>query len=162
MDCTTNITALLQEAYSAVDQRGQLDVMYTDFSKAFDRVDHKLLIHKLASYHIHPHLLILLRNYLSERKHRVVVDGECSNWYPVFSGVPQGSVLGPVSFTLFIDDLPSCLTNRSLLFADDMKVFRQGFNDSDCASLQYDLDKIHSWCATWKLQLNLKKCSVVV
>ena len=78
-DCTTNLTALLQEAYSAVDRRGQLDVMYTDFSKAFDRVDHKLLIHKLASYHIHPQLLILLRNYLSERKHRVVVDGECSN-----------------------------------------------------------------------------------
>ena len=65
-DCTTNLTSLLQEAYSAVDQGGQLDVIYTDFSKAFDRVNHNLLIHKLASYHVHPQLLQLLRSLFNE------------------------------------------------------------------------------------------------
>ena len=160
-DCTTNLTTLLQEAYSAVDQGGQLDVIYTDFSKAFDRVNHNLLIHKLASYYVHPQLLQLLRSFLTDRKHRVVVENECSSWCPVPAGVPQGSLLGPLLFTLYINDLPSSLKNRSLLFADDMKVFRKVLSDSDCVSVQGDLTRLHAWCTKWKLNLNLQKCSVM-
>ncbi len=160
-DCTTNLTSLLQEAYSAVDRRGQLDIIYTDFSKAFDRVSHKHLIHKLASFNVHSNLLNLLSSYLTYRRHRVVVDGQCSSWHPVPSGVPQGSVLGPMLFSLFINDLPQCITNKSLLFADDMKVFRPVYNESDCISLQEDIHKISNWCSTWQLNLNFAKCSVL-
>ena len=83
----------------------------------------------------------------------MVVESECSNWYPVPAGVRQGSVLGSMLFTLFINDLPSSLTNRSLLFADDMKVFLQVFNDYDCVALQDDMTRLHAWCTTWYLIL---------
>ena len=79
----------------------------------------------------------------------MVVESECSNWYPVPAGVRQGSVLGSMLFTVFINDLPSSLTNRSLLFADDMKVFLQVFNDYDCVALQDDMTRLHAWCTTW-------------
>ena len=113
-------------------------MIYTDFSKAFDRVNHDYLLYKLSSYNIHPGILSLLRNYLSDRKHRVVVDGYCSDWNSVPSGVPQGSILGPTLFSLFVNDIPRCLTNNCLLFADDLKVFRRIGCPADASSLQED------------------------
>ena len=139
-DCSTNLTSLLQEAYRAVDQRRQLDVVYTDFSKAFDRVSHDLLLYKLTSYNLHPNLLLLLRSYLTNRKHRVVVDGQCSSWNLVPSGIPQGSILGPLLFNLFVNDIPQHLSSDCLMFADDLKIFRQISCSTDITNLQHDLD----------------------
>ena len=160
-DCSTNLTSLLLEAYRAVEHREQLDVIYTDFSKAFDRVNHDFLLYKLSSYNIHPGILCLLRSYLSDRKHRVIVDGHCSNWNTVPSGVPQGSILGPTLFSLFVNDIPRLLSNNCLLFADDLKVFRRVGCPADTFSLQEDLDIIMSWSLSWKLFLNINKCSVL-
>ena len=136
-------------------------MIYTDFSKAFDRVNHHFLLYKLSSYNVHPGIICLIRSYLSDRKHRVVVDGHCSNWNTVPSGVPQGSILGPTLFSLFVNDIPNSFTNNCLLFADDLKVFRRIGCPSDASSLQEDLDKIMSWSSTWNLFLNINKCSVL-
>ena len=160
-DCSTNLTSLLQEAYHAVDRGRQLDVVYTDFSKAFDRVSHDLLLYKLTSYNLHPGLLQLLRSYLSNRKHRVVVEGQCSAWHTLPSGVPQGSILGPLLFTLFVNDIPILLCNKSLMFADDLKIFRQITSSADAQLLQHDLSKLLSWSSDWQLSLNANKCSVL-
>ena len=161
-DCSTNLTALLREAYHAVDRQEQLDVIYTDFSKAFDRVNHDFLLHKLSSYHFHPDVLVLLRSYLTCRKHRVVVDSHCSNWNTVPSGVPQGSILGPILFALFVNDIPQCISNsKCLLFADDLKVFYKVSSPADTSLLQDDLHRIMSWSSMWRLYFNFSKCSVL-
>ena len=160
-DCSTNLSSLLQETYRAVDQGRQLDVIYTDFSKAFDRVSHDLLLYKLTSFHLHPNLLLLLNSYLSNRKHRVVVDGQCSSWNVVPSGIPQGSILGPLLFTLFVNDIPHQLSSDCLMFADDLKIFRQISCVNDCTDLQHDLDKLLSWSLAWRLFINTRKCSVI-
>ena len=160
-DCSTNLTSLLQEACRAVDQRRQLDVVYTDFSKAFDRVSHDLLLYKLTSYNLHPNLLLLLRSYLTNRKHRVVVDGQCSSWNLVPSGIPQGSILGPLLFNLFVNDIPQHLSSDCLMFADDLKIFRQISCSTDITNLQHDLDRLYSWSLAWRLCFNINKCSYI-
>lgn len=118
-------------------------------------------MYKLNSYNIHPNVLILLQSYLTGRKHRVVVDGFSSEWKTVPSGIPQGSILGPLLFTLFVNDLPECLSNKCLLYADDLKVFRQIGCTADTISLQADLDRILDWSKTWRLFLNVNKCSIL-
>ena len=105
-------------------------MIYTDFSKAFDRVNHNLLLYKLSSYIIHPYVLRLLRNYLNCRMHSVVLDGHYSNWNIVPSGVPRGSI--------FVNDIPDCLSNKCLLFADDLNIFNK--IHSPASLLQDDLD----------------------
>ena len=100
-------------------------MLYLDFSKAFDSVSHRLLIHKLQSFGFHAHLLNWFKAYLMGREQRVVVDSSNSDWLPVLSGVPQGSILGPMLFLCYINDMPSCtLNSTTALFADDSKCFR--------------------------------------
>ena len=104
---------------------------------------------------------MLLQSYLTDRRHIVTVYGFTSVWKTVPSGVPQGSILGPLLFSLFVNDLPKCLSNKCLLFADDLKVFRQIGCSADTFSLQADLDRIRNWSNTWRLFLNVNKCSVL-
>lgn len=140
---------------------GQVDAVYLDFSKAFDKVNHSLLINKLSYYGIHGCLLRWLTSYLSNRNQLVAVKGYSSSYIPVTSGVPQGSHLGPLLFVIFINDLVDRLSCPSLLYADDLKIFC-GIEDArDCTKLQDDLRTVSDWCLTNKMSLNVNKCCVI-
>ena len=123
--CTTQLLDMYHMIGSALDASGQFDVIYLDFSKTFDSVNHKLLNHKLQSFGINGNLLSWFHSYLNHRIQRVVLDCHTSEWIPVLSGVPQGSILGPLLFILFVNYMHlSCILSKTGLFADDSKVYK--------------------------------------
>lgn len=156
--CTTNLLEFLDICTSWLDEGEGVDVLYTDFMKAFDSVPHARLLSKCQSVGIEGSLLNWISSFLGDRYQRVVINGVFSEWTPVVSGVPQGSVLGPLLFVIFINDLPSAIRNISKLFADDAKVFSQYKNYQ---TLQTDIDNIMGWCSDWQLKLNIGKCSIM-
>ena len=108
-----------------MDEGSPVDVIYLDFQKAFDKVPHQRLILKVNSHGMGNSIINWIEQWLTDRKQRVVVDGEVSSWKSVFSGVPQGSVLGPILFLVYINDLEEGVTGSILKFADDTKLFRK-------------------------------------
>ena len=124
-------------------------------SKAFDKVWHEGLIFKLKSYGIEGNLLALLRDFLSDRQQRVVINGKFSVWKNISAGVPQGSVLGPLLFLIYINDLPDSLQTKPYLFADDVSLFESVHNESESADkLNDDLSVINYWSYQWKMLFN--------
>ena len=126
------------------------------------RVDHILLLKKLRNFGITGKLLNWFNNYLSNRLQKVTVLGSTSQPLPVLSGVPQGSILGPLLFLVFVNDLPDSISRQSsvALFADDTKCYRPVTRVSDYEILQSDLHNLVQWCSNWKMDLNLSKCAV--
>ena len=122
-----------------------VDVIYLDFQKAFDKVPHQRLILKLKSHGMGNSIINWIEQWLNDRRQRVVVDGEVSSWKPVLSGVPQGSVLGPILFLIYINDLEEGVTGNILKFADDTKLFRKTKGIGDKQKLQDDIDKLVRW-----------------
>lgn len=161
----STVTQLLEIVHiltQAIDQGNQTDIAFLDFSKAFDSVSHSLLVHKLHHAGIKGPLLQWFASYLHDRKQRVVIDGKSSEWLSVSSGVPQGSILGPALFVLFINDMPNVISNSSTLalFADDAKCLRIIKSVSDCVELQADIDNLTMWSVIWKLAFNIQKCAI--
>ena len=157
--CATNLAVYLKSAWEAISDGYQTDAIYTDFSAAFQSVNHTLLVHKLKqSFNVHDNALKWFVSYLSDRRQRVVVNGQISQWKSVTSGVPEGSLLAPILFSLFINDLPSTISSPCLMYADDVKIFRKISSPSDCYELQRDLDRLTAWSASWGLTLNPSKC----
>ena len=134
-----------------------------DFAKAFDSVDHAILLEKLKRYGVTGHLHECFKNYLQDRQQQVVVDGFTSSWAPVTSGVPQGSLLGPLLFIIFINDLPSALPDGSLtaLYADDTKLYGSILSYQDAAKLQQALKNLDSWSLHNNINFNASKCKVL-
>mgnify|MGYP000512335400 FL=1 len=157
----TNLIDVSQYIAESIGEGLQVDVIYLDFSKAFDRLDHKVLIQKLAAFGFSNSLVKLFMSYLSDRIQYVSLYGYTSEKYTATSGVPQGSILGPLLFNLFINDIGSNLNVNFLLYADDLKIFKRIDSLDDCHSLQQNLDQINNWCFNNNLQLNLEKCSMV-
>ena len=124
----------------------QTDILYLDFAKAFDSVDHAVLLEKLERDGVAEHLHDWFKNYLQDRQQRVVVDGFTSSLAPVTSGVPQGSLLGPILFIIFINDLPRVLPDGTLtaLYADDTKLYRSVLSYLDADKLQQALTNLDS------------------
>ena len=144
-----------------LDKTGQVDVIFTDLSKAFDKLDHGILLSKLRSIGFDNTLLQLLQSYLSNRKFFVSYNGYTSIKNTAKSGVPQGSNLGPLLFLLFINDLPNSLFCETLMYADDVKIFSTINSYNDCLTLQFNLSVLHEWCITNRLKLNIDKCKIV-
>jgi hypothetical protein len=141
-----------------LEEGGQVDVIYTDFEKAFDKVPHRRLISKLKSYDINPEIIKWIEGFLLQRRQRVGIRGKFSDWRKVLSGIPQGSVLGPLLFVIFINDLPEFCGGDSdiFLFADDAKIMKHVTRIEDCSQLQNSCDKLLEWSNTWLLKLNIK------
>ena len=125
-----------------VDDGSPIDVIYLDFQKAVDKVPHQRLILKIKSHGMGNSIINWIEQWLSDRRQRVVVDGEVSSWKSVLSGVPQGSVLGPILFVVYINDLEEGLTGNILKFADDTKLFIKTKEIGDNFFLQDDIDKL--------------------
>ena len=135
-----------------------MDVVYLDFQKAFDKVPHQRLIHKLKAHGIGNDVINWMEKWLTHRKQSVIVDG---NWKSVLSGVPQGSVLSPILFLIYINDIEDDISSKVVKFADDKKVFRKVTNDIYKHSLQDDLDNLVKWSEKWQMLLNVRKCKCI-
>lgn len=132
-----------------------------DFSKAFDTVPHNRLLNKLKRYGIQNKTHAWISNFLKCREQRVVVGGEHSTWTNVTSGVPQGTVLGPLLFLIYINDIPDKIRSTVRLFADDCVLYREINNQSDSQELQKDLNELAKWEHDWQMHFNPKKCFVM-
>jgi len=146
-----------------LESGGQVDVMYSDFEKAFDKIPHKRLISKLISYGFNSTLINWIQDFLQSRKFRVRVNSSFSLWDAVTSGIPQGSVLGPLLFIIYINDLVECCESNCeiYLFADDAKLFRHIVSPNDHCLLQKGIDALQHWSQQWLLKLNISKCNIV-
>ena len=160
--CLTNLIMNLEEITGMVDNGDMVDQIYLDLCKAFDKVPHQRLLYKLQQYGISGTLLTWVESFLSHRQQRVKVNNSFSNWTDVTSGVPQGSVLGPVLFILYINDLNDNLSHCSCkIFADDTKLTHTANNESDALMIQKDLNNLDDWCKEWKMYFNDSKCHVL-
>ena len=160
--CETQLITTFQDIAQMHNERGsQIDIAVLDFSKAFDTVPHDGLLSKLKHYGIDKNIWIWISNFLKYRKQCVVVDGTVSSPVDVDSGVPQGTVLGPILFLLHINDLPSIVDSKVRLFADDCLIYRKIKNKEDQNLLQRDLNLLESWGVKWGMRFNAAKCNIM-
>ncbi|XP_065683334.1 uncharacterized protein LOC136096110 [Hydra vulgaris] len=159
--CTTNLLEYLDILTDAFHNRTPVDALHTDFKKAFDSVSHKKLLSKLLNFGISGKLLTWIICFLANRKQRVVLGKNVTDWVDVLSGVPQGSVLGPLLFLVFINDLPENFINECRLYADDNKIIAPISSQNDSQLFQNDMNKLDKWSTKWKLGLNFEKCKIM-
>ena len=160
--CLTNLLSFLEDVTKAIDEGKPLDVIYLDFSKAFDKVPHKRLLHKIESHGISGNVAAWIGEWLCDRKQQVVLNGKFSRLQDVLSGVPQGSVLGPILFLIFVNDIDTVVSRHIQKFADDCKVYRSVLTAEDIDILQQDINNLCQWSKDWQMLFNVKKCKVLL
>ena len=159
LSCTTQLLAVLHKVGKILDKGDEIDIVYLDLTRAFDTVCHAHLLQKLRSYGIIGPLFNWLSDYLCHRRQRVVVNGASSSWVEVCSGVPQGSVLGPILFILYVNDLPDSVSFSNIaMFADDTKCFKSIKTTCDASRFQQDLDSLSVWASINELMFQPAKC----
>ena len=157
--CDTQLLSTLSDLVDHYDRNTPIDIAVLDFQKAFDVVPHQKLILKLRATGIHNQTCKWIESWLSDRRLAVTVNGASSSRRHASSGVLQGSVLGPLLFLIYINDMPNSVLNSSLrLFADDSLIYKPISSPSDTASFQADLDRLHDWSLTWQMKFNIAKC----
>ena len=158
---TLQLLTVMDKWTEILDKGGEINSIYMDFMKAFDKVPHGRLIHKLRAYGLHIKICDWVENFLYNRKQCVLVNGKSSKWHRVTSGIPQGSVLGPVLFVIFINDMPESVKSDVFLYADDTKLFREINSESDADTIQEDLDHLYTWSEKWLLKFHPDKCKAL-
>ena len=161
LSTTTQLSLAVDDWSSALQHRSQVDAIFLDFQKAFDRVPHQRLQIKLQFYGISGDTLNWIMSFLTDRQQAVVIDGTQSSWRNVSSGVPQCSVLGPTLFLIFINDITDQVQSKIRLFADDCVVYRDIASEVDHQILQHDLAQLSTWSSVWQMSFNVKKCGVL-
>ena len=147
---------MAHDLLESFDSDTQVDVLVLDFSKAFDTV--QTLLSKLEAYCIRGPILHWIANFLTQRKMSVVIEAESYHEVDVESGVPQGTVLGPLLFLCQINDMPECVQSQIRLFANDYLLCRPIRNFRDHTKYQQDLNKLNIWADKWDMEFNVKKC----
>ena len=154
----TQLCSLIHEWQMALDRGENIETVFLDLSKAYDRVSIPGLIFKLSRAGFSQDALQWFSSFLTRRQQRVQVNGSYSSWETVKSGIPQGTVLGPTLFLIFINDLPECLSNKSALFADDTTSYAMGKDSRHiCSTLSLDMEKATDWAKTWGMLFNAEK-----
>lgn len=159
----TNLVEFVNYIQRSMNDGLQVDTIYTDFSKAFDKIHHRILLEKLAKFNLSNGLISWIASYISNRRQAVKVDSFVSNFKSVTSGVPQGSHLGPILFLVYINDINECFRHSNfLLYADDCKIFSGIGSMSDCLTVQQDLVRLEEYCLKNYLFLNYDKCYSII
>ena len=156
--CLTNLLETFEDVTSMLDEGPGVDMVYLDYSKAFDSVPHRRLLSKLQAYGLKGRVWEWIQDFLVGRTQKVTVGDANSDWTNVVSGVPQGSVLGPILFVLYINDLPENVRSNVKMFADDTKLYRHVLGEDDKQLLQEDLNALQKWSESWLLRFNASKC----
>lgn len=161
--CETQLISTLQGIASRLRSgKDQVDVILLDFAKAFDKVPHQRLLYKLNYYGVRDDTLQWIQAFLEQRKQQVLLEGCRSSQADVISGVPQGTVLGPLSFLAYINDLSDVVkSSDARLFADDCLLYKQIKNEEDAALLQEDLTALEDWEQKWQMKFYPQKCTVL-
>ena len=155
--CISQLLSIVDEIQSSFDCNPPVDTraIFLDISKAFDKVWHQFLLSRLKSYGVEGSLFRLLGNYLENRKQRVILHGQCSSWTNIVSGVPQGSVLGPFLFLIYINDLLNGIVSTYKIFADNTSIFSKVFDKNSSQNiLNNDLSIISEKAFPWKMDFN--------
>ena len=160
--CETQLILTTHDLLRAHDAGTRTDIAVLDFSKAFDTVPHRRLMVKLDHYGIRGNLHLWIKNFLLNRTQQVVCEGHSSKSIEVASGVPQGTVLGPLLFLCFINDMPDCIKSSCRLFADDCLVYRIVKCIEDSIQLQKDLTALYEWSVKWGMRFNAQKCYIMI
>ena len=160
--CETQLLLSADDFLKTLDKNVQTDAILLDFSKAFDRVAHKHLLKKLEAIGVTGTTLGWISSFLTDREQTVVLEGMSSDAKPVTSGVPQGTVLGPLLFLIYINDLPNCVNSSTIrLFADDCLIYKAIHSQQDTEYLQTDLDALQTWERRWLMSFHPQKCQLL-
>ena len=159
--CASQLLLAMEEWTRMLENGEPVDVLYLDLAKAFNTVPPRRLLRKVEAHGIGGKILQWIGAFLLDRHQRVIVGRSRSGWTPVPSGVPQGSVLAPLLFILYVNDLPSALNCGIKIFADDSKLYKSVILPADPIALQKDLDAAARWAEEWQLTFNAAKCKVL-
>jgi len=156
--CTNQLIEVMDDLSTFMEMKESVDIIYFDFKKAFDTVPHERLLYKVNQAGISGNIFKWIKDFLTNRKQRVKLQNAISNESEVISGVPQGSILGPLLFVIYINDLPNTISSKCKLFADDTKIYNISTNNK---VLQEDINKLTQWSEKWQLDFNIDKCKIL-
>ena len=162
--CVTQLLPFSHDISLGMNSGELIDVVYFDLAKVFDSVNHDIILHKLKyQFGIDGHMLKFIKEYLKGRKQRALVSGKFSTILDVKSGVPQGSILGPLLFVLFINDIHTKISENTqiMLYADDTKIWRHILALIDHEILQRDIDSLNAWATLNKMKFHPEKCKIL-
>ena len=159
--CETQLAAVINDWAKILDNKGQVDTFILDFEKAFDTAPYELHKSKLFSYGIGSKTLKWINAFQCYRQQRVVVNGVKSDWAPIVSGVLQGTILGPLLFSLHINDITADIESEISLFADECVCYREIKDKGDTLILQRDIDRLGNWARKWDMRFQLVKCNMM-